>query len=89
MADDVRWTAKAPALIAGLILLLASAFLAAKGWARVAIVVAVLGAGFVGYSATLKDWCQLHGSTLGQSPWGQGWGGSFGECLKAKGYLSF
>lgn len=86
---DVRWTAKGPALAAGLILLVAALFATGRRAFATAAVLAVLGAGFVGYSLTLKNWCEIQGTTYGQSPWGQGFGGAFDECLKAKGWLAF
>lgn len=87
---DVRWTAKLPTLAAGIVLILAGLFASTRRATAAAIILIALGLAFVGYSLTIKDWCELKPTTMGQSAWGQGgFGGGIGECLKAKGWLSF
>ncbi len=89
MPDEIRWTGKLPTLIVGVIVLLASVIALSKRATILAIILFVLGAGFVGYSLTIKDWCEMKGTTLGQSAWGNGFGASFDSCARAKGWLSF
>lgn len=86
---QVQWTNKLPALVIGIVLLIAGLFASSRRAAVAAIILIALGAGFVGYSLTIKDWCEMKGTTLGQSAWGQGFGASFDQCVKAKGYFSF
>lgn len=87
--NDVRWTNKLPALVIGIILILAGFFASIRRAVATAIILIALGAGFVGYSLTIKEWCELKGTTLGQSAWGSGFGGGFDQCLRQKGWLSF
>jgi hypothetical protein len=89
---DVAWTAKGPLLIVGTLLVGLAGLASVLGGRRaaiLAIVLAVLGAGFVGYSLMIKEWCALKGTTYGATHWGQGFGGGLGDCLKAKGWFSF
>lgn len=87
--NEVRWTAKGPALIAGLLALALSMVATARGRLILAGVLLVLGTAFLTYSLTLKQWCELH-----HGAWGGAWGETsfdvtLGECLKEKGWLSF
>lgn len=82
----VRWTAKLPALVIGIVLLIGGLITTWRGRVMAGIVLIALGGGFVAYSMTIKDWCEVRG---GQSAWSAGFGGSFHECLKLKGWLSF
>lgn len=86
---ETKWTDKLPALVVGVLLLLTGLFATWKGRIAAGIILAVLGLGFVGYSATIKDWCEMKGTTLGQTAWGNGFGASFDQCLRQKGYFSF
>lgn len=87
---QANWTAKGPTLIAGLILILAGLFASSRRAFVLAAVLVALGLAFVGYSLTIKNWCELHGTEFGQSAWGAGgFGGGIGDCLKEKGWLSF
>lgn len=89
MPDDVRWTAKLPTLLIGLALIVAGLFATTRRAVIASIILIGLGAAFVSYSLTIKEWCALKGTTLGQSAWGSGFGASFDQCLKQKGWLSF
>jgi hypothetical protein len=86
MSDDVRWTNKLPALVAGVILILAGLLASSRRATAAAIILIALGAGFVGYSLTIKDWCEVKGMAWGDKAFGQG---GFGHCWKQKGYFSF
>lgn len=85
MMSDVRWTAKLPMMLAGLTLVAAGLFASSRHAAVTAIIVVVLGAAFVGYSLTIKDWCAAKAS-WGNAGFGQH---AFGQCLLAKGYFAF
>lgn len=87
--DDVQWTNKLPALLTGLVLIVAGLFASWQRAAIAAVVLLSLGTAFVFYSLTIKDWCQTKGTTLGQSPWGQGFGTSFDSCAREKGWFAF
>ncbi len=90
MNEQVEWTKKLPSLIAGLVLLFIGLVALMRHWSIVALVAVLLGAGFIGYSLTIKDWCAVKGTTMGQSAWGQsGFGGGIGDCVRAKGWWSF
>jgi hypothetical protein len=87
---DVRWTLKAPALIAGLIALVGGLVATKRGRVGAGIVLVALGIAFVAYSLTIKEWCALHQHGWGGGAWNQtGFGGDLGECLKQKGWFSF
>ncbi len=90
MSDrDVQWTAKGPVLIAGIVLALTGLLATWRGRWIAAIVLIALGCGFIGYSLTIKDWCELRGAEYGKSAWGQGgFGGGIGECMREKGWFS-
>lgn len=83
--SDVRWTSKAPALIGGIILIVAGLVSTWRRAAVLGLVLIGLGAAFIGYSMTVKDWCEIHGPP----GFGGGFGGGFQQCLKAKGWLAF
>lgn len=88
--QETDWTAKGPALIAGLILILIGIFAGSRRSLMLAAVLVLIGMAFVGYSLTIKDWCQLRGAELGTTAWGGGgFGGGIGDCLKSKHWLSF
>ena len=87
--DDVQWTNKLPALLIGLVLIVAGLFASWRRMTIAAVVLLAIGTAFVFYSITIKDWCELRGLTLGQSPWGQGFGASFDQCARQKGWLAF
>ena len=82
---NVRWTAKLPTLIAGLILLCATFMAAARGRTLIALVLLAMAVGFGLYSATLKEWCEAKAS-WGSVEWKTH---NFGQCLKLKGWWSF
>jgi len=86
--EDTQWTNKLPALLIGLVLIVAGLFASWRRAVIAAVLLLALGTAFIGYSLTIKDWCSLRGSTLGQSPWGQGFGASFDQCAKQKGWFS-
>ena len=86
---EVQWTNKLPALLVGLVLIALGLFASWRRMVIAAVILLGLGTAFVFYSTTIKNWCQIQGSTLGQSPWGQGFGASFDQCAKQKGYFSF
>lgn len=70
-----RWTAKGPALLAGL-LLIAGGFLFTRGRWRYSLpigVVLMVGGGLlVAYSTTVQTWCAPAGGKFGGMEWGVG-----------------
>ncbi len=88
--NDVKWTAKGPALLAGIVLILVGLLSTWRGRIIAGVVLVALGLAFVGYSLTIKNWCELRGADYGQSAWGSsGFGGGIGDCVREKGWLSF
>ena len=84
MPNEVRWTAKLPALIAGVFFLLAGAV----GLRRSLVlggVLMLLGAAFIGYSLTIKEWCAQ--VNYQQSAFSSAFAPSFHGCLRQKGWL--
>jgi len=76
----VKWTAKLPALIMSLLLLLASLWLGARGWVRIAFVLLALSVASVLYSTKIHSWCVVDDGIMawGQKAWGEN---SFGGCV--------
>jgi len=88
--QDLHWTLKGPALIVGILLMVLGAVTTAKGRAWLGVAIIALGLAFTAYSFTIKDWCELRQTGWGGGGWNQmAFGGSLGECLKQKGWLSF
>lgn len=88
-AAKIGWTAKGPALIAGLVALALAMVATARGRLLLAGVLLFLGAAFLTYSLTLKQWCALHHGAWGGA-WGQStFGDKLGDCLKEKGWWAF
>jgi hypothetical protein len=86
---QVKWTAKLPMLVAGVIAIVGGLGFSRRGWASIGFVLILLGAAFVIYSFTLKSWCELH-----EGAWGGIWGemsfkGTLGECIRNKSLFSF
>lgn len=69
-AQDYRWTARLPALIAGLLALLLGSALLRRHWPW-AVGLGITGAGLLFYSYLLTDWCAapLGGLTWGRMTW--------------------
>lgn len=90
MGDDVKWTAKGPALIVGLLLLVAGVLSMRSRW-KYAILggftLLIIGSGLVWYSLTIKEWCAQR--DIANSPFSSAFSGSFHSCLKQKGWLEF
>lgn len=89
MADpDVKWTAKGPTLTIGIGLIL-TAFIALHRKCRACSLVAAIlffaGAGFIGYSLKIKEWCAAR--DVPHSAFASGFGGSFHQCLRKKSWL--
>lgn len=88
-ADDARiaWTAKGPALIAGLVAIVLAMVATARGRLILAGVLLFLGAAFLTYSLTLKQWCVAHHGGWGGA-WGENaFGDTLGDCIKEKGWF--
>ena len=83
---DVRWTAKLPTLAIGIVLVIAAVIASSRRATIAAIILLLSGVAFVGYSLTIKDWCEVKGLAWGQLGYGQH---AFGACWKQKGWLSF
>lgn len=84
----MRWTAKLPALILGIVALIAGLFVSGSKWRYAALGGAVLfglGAGFIGYSLTIKEWCVPNT----QSAFSSAFSSSFRGCLRMKGWIEF
>lgn len=86
-ADQVKWTAKLPALAAGLLLWMGSLWLVFYRRSRVgalaALVLFLAGGGFIGYSLTIKEWCVVNE----QSAFSSAFSPSLRGCLRMKGWL--
>jgi hypothetical protein len=88
--NEVRWTWKAPAMIAGIVAVFGGLVATTRGRIIAGVIIIGVGIAFVSYSLTIKEWCAVRQSGWGGQAWGQGgFGGSLGECLKQKGWLSF
>ena len=88
--NKVRWTWKAPALIAGVALAALGLVTTTRGRIIAGLAIIILGAAFVAYSMTIKDFCAVHQHGWHGGTWGQtGFGGQLGECLAEKGWFSF
>lgn len=86
--DDVQWTAKAPALIAGIVLVIAGIFSLSRKWKYAALIgvsLLIAGSGFIGWSLTIKDWC------VGKDmlPFTDQHGEAIFNCFRHKGWLEF
>jgi len=89
MNAQVRWTAKLPAIILGVASLLGAGVATRNGRVIAGVVLVLLGAAFVIYSFTIKEWCELN-----QNAWQNTWGdlsfnGSLGECIRQRSVFSF
>ena len=88
--DDIRWTAKAPLLAAGIGLVIGG-ILALRGRWRYAAIVGFLliasGGGFIYWSMTIKEWCAAR--DVPHSAFSSAFSGSFHSCLRQKGWLEF
>ena len=89
MNAQVRWTAKLPAIILGVASLLGAGVATRNARVIAGVVLLLLGAAFVIYSFTIKEWC-----TLNQNAWQNTWGdlsfnGTLGECIRSKSWFSF
>jgi hypothetical protein len=83
----VKWTAKLPLLVGGLLLLIIGLVATARGRLVIAAIAILLSALFVSYSYTIKDWCEVRtGNAWGVGQWGTH---SFGDCAKLKGWWRF
>lgn len=85
----MKWTAKLPALLLGIILFIAGLIAIAYRKSRTATIVGlsliVLGSGFIGYSLTIKNWCVPGPGSAFSSAFHQ----SFAACLRQKTWLEF
>ena len=89
MNGQVKWTAKLPAIILGVLSLLGAGIATRQGRVIAGLVLIILGLAFVIYSFTVKEWC-----TLNQNAWQNNWGdlsfnGSLGECIRQRSVFSF
>ena len=89
MNAQVKWTAKLPAIILGVASLLGAGVATRNGRVIAGVVLLLLGAAFVIYSFSIKEWC-----TLNQNAWQNTWGdlsfnGTLGECIRSKSWFSF
>ena len=83
----MKWTAKLPALIIGIVLLIGGAFVTRSKWKYAACggaLLAVLGGTFVGYSMTIKEWCKVVNE---RSAFSADFSPSLRGCLQYKGWL--
>jgi uncharacterized membrane protein len=83
----MKWTAKLPALIVGIVLFIAGLFLSHSKWRYAALSGALLliaGAGFITYSMTIKEWCKVVNE---QSAFSAAFSPSLRGCLKQKRWL--
>lgn len=87
--QEVAWTNKLPALVIGVVLLIAGLYMRNKRWRPAIIggtVLILMGCGFIGYSMTIKEWCA---AVNPQSAFSSAFSTSFHGCLRAKGWLEF
>lgn len=86
---QVRWTAKLPAIVLGVVSLLGAGIATKWGRAIAGAVLLLLGIAFVTYSFTIKDWCVLNAYAW-TNQWGElSFNRSLGECIREKSWLSF
>ncbi len=87
--QQVTWTAKLPTLAAGIILALAGVIVWAYGKSKsatiTALVLLTLGAAFIGYSMTIKEWCVVNQ----KSAFSAAFSPSLRGCLRMKGWAEF
>ena len=85
----MRWTAKGPAIILGTLSILGAGIATRNGRIIAGSVLLLLGAAFVIYSFTIKEWCELY-SYAWQNNWGDlSFNGSLGECIRQRSVFSF
>lgn len=83
----MKWTAKLPTLVVGVVLFIAGLFIAHSRWRYAALggtILLIAGAGFVGYSMTIKEWCKVVNE---RSAFSSAFSPSLRGCLKQKGWL--
>jgi hypothetical protein len=88
--DDVHWTAKLPALVAGVVLVILGLVSLRGNWRYAFAGGALLilaGGGFIGWSLTIKEWCAAR--DMPHSAFSSAFSGSFHSCLRQKGWLEF
>lgn len=83
--DNTQLTNKLPALVVGILLLL-GALLTSKHSRIIAVLLALTGCAFVGYSLTIKDWCVIND---GGSAFSSAFSPSLNQCLREKGWLEW
>jgi hypothetical protein len=84
----MKWTAKLPALIVGIVLFIIGLFVSRSKWRYAAVggfLFFSVGAGFIYWSLTIKEWCRE--SNIQQSSFSSAFAPSFHECLRMKGWL--
>ena len=89
MNGQVKWTAKLPAIILGVLSLLGAGIATRQGRVIAGVVLIILGLAFVIYSFTIKEWCELHAYAW-QNAWGElSFNGTLGECIRQRSIFSF
>lgn len=87
--SDVRWMPKLPSLIVGVLALIASVIVWGFGKSRIAtvsaLILAIIGAGFLWYSYSIKECCVPKVGAFGSAFVHV----SFNGCLRQKGWLEF
>ena len=87
--QSVHWTAKLPLLVIGIVLALAGVvqlcWTKSKVAAAIGLILIVMGASFIGYSMTIKNWCVPGAGSAFSSGFGQ----SFAACARMKGWIEF
>jgi len=86
--DDVKMTAKLPALIIGIVLFISGLFVAKSRLRFAALGAALLfgaAGGFLYWSLIIKEWCVVNE----QSAFSAAFSPSLRGCLRMKGWLEF
>ena len=89
MNGQVKWTAKLPAIILGVLSLLGAGIATRHGRIIAGLMLLILAAAFVTYSFAVKEWCEMSAHA-----WGNQWNdldfdGTLGDCIRKKGWFSF
>ena len=89
MNGQVKWTAKGPAIILGILSILGAGIATRNGRIIAGSVLLLLGAAFVIYSFTIKEWCEIHAYAW-KNNWGElSFNGLLGECIRQRSVFSF
>lgn len=86
----VKWTAKLPDLLGGVALAVSGIVVIcwqkSKTLTIIGILLILAGTSFIGYSMTIKNWCESYSVS---SDFSSDFSLSFNDCLRQKGWFEF